>query len=260
MDLVPHPQFNQNRLIYFSYDKPGEKGSTMAAGRGKLEGNQLTEVKDIFVAEAWNTANGHLSARIAFGRDGMFYMAIADHNLFPDVPKPTSHAGKIVRMRDDGTRVEIYSWGHRNPHGLAQNPQTGDFWEVEHGDEVNIIKQGANYGWPWVTSGEGEPIGPVPSGVTVTGPWMQQYPVMNISGLTFYNGDKFPKWRGNVFVGGLASQQVHRIVPGNGTPADRESLFTNLGQRVRDVRSGPDGYIYLTTDDPMGRVMRIEPQ
>jgi aldose sugar dehydrogenase len=260
MDVVAHPQFNQNHLIYFSYDKAGDKGSTMAIGRGKLEGNQLTEVKDVFVAEAWNNANGHLSSRITFGRDGMLYMANADHNLLADVPKASSHVGKILRMKDDGTKVEVFSWGHRNPHALVQDPETNDFWEVEHGDEINLVKQGGNYGWPYVTSGEGDPIGPPPAGSKMTGPYMQQFPQLNISGLTIYNGDKFPKWKGNIFVGGLATQQVHRVVRGNGTPSNRESLFVNLGQRVRDVRTGPDGYIYFTTDDPMGRVMRIEPQ
>ncbi len=271
MDVAAHPKFTQNHLIYFTYNKPGEKGATMAIGRGKLEGNQLTEVKDVFVANAWGTANGHLSARLAFGRDGMLYMDIADHNLFSDVPKGTSHAGKTLRMSDEGKPPassplgkdflpEIYAMGFRNPHALVQDPQTNDFWEVEHGDEINIIKAGGNYGWPYVSSGEGDIIGPPPAGSKMIGPYMQQFPQLNISGLTIYNGDKFPKWKGNIFVGGLSTQQVHRVVPGNGTPANREALFVNLGQRVRDVRQGPDGYIYFTTDDPMGRVMRIEPQ
>jgi glucose/arabinose dehydrogenase len=271
MDVALHPNFTQNHFVYFTYDKPGEKGATMAIGRGTLEGNQLTGVRDIFVADAWNTANGHLSARIAFGPDGMLYMGIADHNLFPDVQKGTTHAGKVLRFRDDGTppassplgagyRPEIYTIGHRNPHGLAVNPQTGDLWEVEHGDEINILKAGGNYGWPYVSSGEGQPIAPPPPGAQLIEPYLKQFPVMNISGMTFYTGDKFPKWKGNLFVGGLASQQVHRVVLGNTAPGARESLFMQLGQRIRDVRQGPDGFIYFTTDDPMGRVMRIEPQ
>ena len=259
MDIALHPRFAQNHLVYFSYNKPGDKGSTMAIARGALEGNQLTGVKDVFVAEAWNTANGHLSARIAFGRDGMLYMAIADHNLFADVPKTTSHAGKVMRMRDDGSGPEIFTTGHRNPHALVVNPETGDFWEVEHGDEINVLKAGNNYGWPYISSGEGDPIGPPPAGVKMTAPYMQQFPVLNISGLLFYTGNKFPKWKGNVFVGGLATQQIHRVVLEKDAPSFRESLFMQLGQRVRDVRQGPDGYIYFTTDDPMGRVMRIEP-
>jgi glucose/arabinose dehydrogenase len=270
MDVALHPKFAQNHLVYFTYNKPGEKGATMAVGKGKLEGNQLTEVKDVFVAEAWGKANGHLSARIAFDRDGMMYMALADHNLLEDVQKGTSHAGKILRMRDDGTppakgvfgngfRPEIYAVGNRNPHALVLDPKTSDFWEVEHGDEVNVIKSGANYGWPWVTSGEGDPIGPPPAGVKLTGPFFQQFPVWNISGLTFYTGDKFPKWKGNVFVGGLSTQRIERIVPGKDAASFHEPLFMNLGQRVRDVRTGPDGYIYFTTDDAKGRFMRVEP-
>jgi glucose/arabinose dehydrogenase len=270
MDVALHPKFAQNHLIYFTYNKPGEKGATMAIGRGKLEANQLTEVKDVFVAEAWGKANGHLSARMAFDRDGMMYMALADHNLLEDVQKGTSHAGKVLKMRDDGTppaksifgegfRSEIYTVGHRNPHALVLDPKTSDFWEVEHGDEINVVKAGANYGWPWVTSGEGDPIGPPPAGAKLTGPYFQQFPVWNISGLTIYNGDKFPKWKGNIFVGGLSTQRIERVVPGTGQAASHEPLFMNLGQRVRDVRTGPDGYIYFTTDDPKGRFMRVEP-
>ena len=259
MDVALHPKFAQNHLLYFTYNKPGEKGATMAIGRGKLEGNQLTEVKDVFVAEAWGKANGHLSARIAFDREGMLYMALADHNLLEDVQKPTSDVGKVLRMRDDGTGREIYTIGHRNPHALVLDPKTTDFWEVEHGDEINVIKAGANYGWPWVSSGEGDPIGPPPAGAKLVGPYLQQFPVWNISGLTIYNGDKFPKWKGNVFVGGLSSQRIERVVPGNGSAASHDPLFMNLGQRVRDVRTGPDGYIYFTTDDAKGRFMRVEP-
>jgi aldose sugar dehydrogenase len=262
MDVALHPKFAQNHLIYFTYNKPGEKGATMAIGRGKLEGNQLTEVKDVFVADAWGKANGHLSARMAFDRDGMMYMALADHNLLEDVQKGTSHAGKVLRMRDDGTppakgilgegfRPEIYTVGHRNPHALVLDPKTSDFWEVEHGDEINVVKAGGNYGWPWVTSGEGDPIGPPPAGAKLTGPYLRQF--------TIYNGDKFPKWKGDVFVGGLSTQRIERVVQGKDAAGFHEPLFMNLGQRVRDLRTGPDGYIYFTTDDPKGRFMRVEP-
>ena len=259
MDVALHPKFAQNHLLYFTYNKPGEQGATMAIGRGKLEGNQLTEVKDVFVTEAWGKANGHLSARIAFDRGGMMYMALADHNRLEDVQKPSSDVGKIIRMRDDGTGREVYTVGHRNPHALVLDPRTTDFWEVEHGDEINRIKFGGNYGWPWVSSGEGDPIGPPPADAKLTGPYLQQFPVWNISGLTIYNGEKFPKWKGNIFVGGLQTQRIERVVQGKDSAASHEPLFMNLGQRVRDVRTGPDGYIYFTTDDLKGRFMRVEP-
>jgi glucose/arabinose dehydrogenase len=270
MELVQHPNFAQNHLIYFTYDKEGEKGATQAVARGTLEGNKLTAIKDVFVADNWGKADGHLSARINFGRDGMLYVAISDHNVPANVALGTSHAGKVVRMKDDGTlptsgpfgngyRPEIYATGFRDPHAILPIPGTDDFWEVEHGDELNRVKAGGNYGWPFVTSGEGNPIGPPPAGSKMTEPYLKQWPVFHFSGITFYNGDKFPKWKGNVFIGCLETQEVHRVVVGKDAPAGRETLFKDLGQRVRSVKEGPDGFIYFTTDDPAGRVMRIEP-
>ncbi len=270
MDIALHPNFAQNHLVYFTYDKPGEKGTTQAIARGTLQGNQLTGVKDVFVAEAWGKAEGHLSARITFGRDGMLYMAISDHNLLEGVASGDSDAGKVVRMRDDGTlpasspfgagyRPEIYATGFRDPHSLVVIPGTDDFWEVEHGDELNRVTAGGNYGWPYVTTGEGKPIGPPPAGSKMTEPFVKQFPVFHFSGLVLYTGDKFPKWKGNIFIGCLQTEEIHRVVPGKDGATFRESLFKQLGQQVRDVRQGPDGFIYFTTNDPSGRVMRVEP-
>ena len=271
MDIILHPKFAQNHWVYFTYDKEGEKGATQAIGRATLEGNKLTDVRDIFVTDNWGKADGHLSARINFGRDGMLYMAISDHNVPANVATGTSHAGKVIRMKEDGTlpasgpfangyRPEIYATGFRDPHALLPIPGTDDFWEVEHGDELNRVKAGGNYGWPFVTTGEGDPIGPPPAGSKMTEPYMKQWPVFHFSGLTFYNGDKFPKWKGNIFIGCLETQEVHRVVPGKDAATSRETLFKELGQRVRSIHEGPDGYIYFTTDNPAGRVMRIEPQ
>ena len=270
MDIVLHPKFGQNRWVYFTYDKEGENGATQAVARGTIEGNKLTDVKDVFVADNWGKADGHLSARINFGRDGMLYMAISDHNVPANVATGTSHAGKVVRMKDDGTlpttgpfgngyRPEIFATGFRDPHAILPIPGTDNFWEVEHGDELNLVKAGANYGWPFLSSGEGEPIGPPPTGSKMTGPYLRQWPVFHFSGLTFYNGDKFPKWKGNLFIGCLETQEVHRVVIGKDEAISRETLFKDLGQRVRSVHEGPDGYIYFTTDNPAGRIMRIEP-
>jgi glucose/arabinose dehydrogenase len=259
MDIALHPNFAQNHLVYFTYDKPGEKGATQAVARGALQGNQLTGVKDVFVSENWGTANGHLSARIAFDRQGMLYVAIADHNQPENVTKDSSHAGKVVRMRDDGASPSIYATGFRDPHSLVLIPGTNDFWEVEHGDELNLVRAGGNYGWPYVTTGEGRPIGPPPAGLKLTEPFMKQWPVFHFSGLMIYDGDKFPKWKGNVFIGCLSTQEIHRVVPGKDAATFRESVFKDLGQEVRDVRQGPDGFIYFTTNDPSGRLMRVEP-
>lgn len=271
MDIILHPKFAQNHLVYFTYDKPGEKGATQAVARGKLDGNKLTGVQDIFVTENWGKAEGHLSARIAFGRDGMLYMAISDHNQSEAVATGTSHAGKVIRITEDGKppakgpfggdyRPEIFATGFRDPHSMVLIPgTTNDFWEVEHGDELNLVKAGGNYGWPFISSGEGNSIGPPPAGVKMTDPYLKQWPVFHFSGLLIYSGDKFPKWKGNVFIGCLETEEIHRVVLGKDATAFRESLFKELGQQVRDVRQGPDGYIYFTTNDPMGRVMRVEP-
>ena len=259
MDVIVHPKFAQNHWVYFTYDKEAEKGTTQAIGRGTLEGNKLTDIRDIFVTENWGKAEGHLSARINFGRDGMLYMAISDHNVPANVPLNTSHAGKVLRMKEDGSGAEIYATGFRDPHAILPIPGTDDFWEVEHGDELNRVKAGGNYGWPFVSSGEGNPIGPPPAGIKMTEPYVKQWPVIHFSGLTYYNGDKFPKWKGNLFIGCLETQEVHRVVPGKETATFRETLFKDLGQRVRSVHEGPDGFIYFTTDNPAGRLMRIEP-
>ena len=270
MDIVLHPKFAQNHWVYFTYDKEGEKGATQAIARGTLEANKLTGVKDVFVADNWGKADGHLSARINFGRDGMLYMAISDHNVPANVAMGTSHAGKVIRMKDDGTlptngpfgngyKPEIFATGFRDPHAILPIPGSDNFWEVEHGDELNLVKAAGNYGWPFLSSGEGEPIGPPPAGSNMTEPYVKQWPVFHFSGLTYYNGDKFPKWKGNLFIGCLETQEVHRVVLGKDRAASRETLFKDLGQRVRSVHEGADGYIYFTTDNPSGRVMRIEP-
>ena len=272
MDLILHPKFAQNHWVYFTYDKEGgDKGVTQAIGRGTWEGNKLTGVKDIFVTDNWGKGEGHLSARINFGRDGMLYMGISDHGVPANVATGTSHAGKVIRMKEDGTlptsggpfgngyRAEIYATGFRDPHALLPIPGTDDFWEVEHGDELNRVTAGGNYGWPFLTTGEGEPIGPPPAGSKMTAPFVKQWPVYHFSGLTYYNGDKFPKWKGNLFIGCLETQEVHRVALGKDAATGRETLFKDLGQRIRSVHDGPDGYIYFTTDNPMGRIMRIEP-
>src|SRR5262245_5371642 len=269
MDIILHPKFAQNHLVYFTYDKPGEKGSTQAVARGELKGNQLTNVKDIFVTENWGKAGGHLSARINFGRDGMLYVAIADHNMPEAVSRGDNHAGKVVRMSEDGTlptkgpipgyRPEIFATGFRDPHSIVPIPGTDDFWEVEHGDELNLVKAAGNYGWPFVSTGEGNPIGPPPAGLKLTEPFVKQWPVFHFSGLMIYSGSKFPKWKDNVFIGCLETEEIHRVVIGKDGATFREPLFKMLGQEVRDVLQGPDGFVYFTTNDPMGRVMRIEP-
>jgi glucose/arabinose dehydrogenase len=183
------------------------------------------------------------------------------------------HMGKVLRLRDDGTAPpdnpfvaraghlpEIFTFGHRNPHGIAIHPETGEVWEQEHGDEINLLKAGANYGWPYVSvggEGGGEPAAEAPPGINLVEPVVALNPAIGTTGMMFYTGDKFPEWRGDLFIGGTRTQGILRIDVDSSDP--RENLFTEIGQRLRDLRQGPDGLIYFTTDDRAGVVMRIEP-
>jgi aldose sugar dehydrogenase len=280
LEVALHPRFSENRLVYLSYSKPGgDRGNTTALGRGRLEGHALVGFTDIFVADAWRPANQHFGAKIAFGRDGMLYMSVGERNERTRAQDTTHHAGKILRLRDDGTvppdnpfvgrqgfRPEIYSYGHRNPQGLAVHPETGELWETEHGpqggDELNLIKPGLNYGWPVVTHGReytGEYISqPYRDGIEA--PVTVWVPSIATSGMAFYSGDKFPGWKNNLFVGGLAGQHLHRVVFAPGGPYGREALLGEMRLRIRDVRQGPDGFLYLAVDaNPNGAILRIEP-
>jgi aldose sugar dehydrogenase len=282
MDVALHPQFAQNRLIYVTYTKPLQgTQNTLALARGRLDGQTLTEVRDVFVASAGTGG----ASRIAFARDGTIFMTTGGGGD-KGAQDPNSHAGKVLRLRDDGSapadnpfvgragyKPEIYSLGHRNSIGLAIHPSTGEPWQNENGpnggDELNIIKPGKNYGWPIVSYGRTYP-GPRQSAI----PWQEGFeqpavfwvPSIAISGLTFYTGDRLPKWKGDVFVGGLRTGEI----PGTGhlerilfnekmEELRRESLLVDLRQRIRDVRQGPDQLLYLLTDADDGAVLRIEP-
>jgi glucose/arabinose dehydrogenase len=249
MDIALHPQFADNRYIYLTYTKPlDEKRRTVAIARGRWDGHALTEVRDIFVADAAGTS------RIAFGRDGKLYMTTSGGNA----QDPNTQGGKVLRFNDDGSipsdnpfvgragyKPEVYTLGHRTSLGLAVHPGTGAMWLNENGpnggDEINILKPGANYGWPLVSYGR-----------TYPGPWQ--------------SGDRFPKWKGDVFVGSLRTGEI----PGTGhlerilfnekmQELRREALLRELRQRIRDVRQGPDGLLYIVTDEKEGAVLRIEP-
>jgi glucose/arabinose dehydrogenase len=282
MDVALHPQFDQNRLIYLSYTKPlDEKRRTVAVARGRFAGRALTDVKDVWVADQAGTS------RIAFGRDGMLYITTTANFQVPNDPQdPNSQGGKVLRLKDDGSipsdnpfvgrpgyKPEVYTLGHRSSLALAVHPGTGEMWLNENGpnggDEINILKPGLNYGWPLVSYGR-----------TYTGSWQSArpghegfeppivywMPSIAVSGMAFYTGDKLPKWKGDVFVGALRTGEI----PGTGhlerilfndkmEELRRESLLTELRQRIREVRQGPDGYLYLLTDEKEGAVLRIEP-
>jgi len=276
MDIALHPNYAKNHLIYFSYNKPGEKGVTEAMARGTFDGKQLTGVKDIFVADAWSKTKGRQNSRIAFGRDGMLYMTVSVGGEIRRAQDMKDHAGKVLRLRDDGSvppdnpyvgkdgyRPEIFTNGHGNIHGLAIRPETGELFGMEHGDEANILKAGGNYGWPYAQQGQGTSVEKLsmPAGLKLTSAYMSWNPQRRVSGILFYTGDKFPKWKGNMFLGTLNNQQIHRVAFTKDGPAVHEDLFTVKGLQVRDVRQGPDGLIYFTSFEGAGpgRVLRIEP-
>jgi glucose/arabinose dehydrogenase len=284
MDVALHPQFERNHWVYLTYHKPtasGEGATTLA--RGTWNGVALTGVKDVFESGATGTE----ASRIVFGRDGMIYMSISAPGS-PDVMRsqdPDDYAGKVVRLRDDGAvpgdnpfigrpgyRPGIYTLGHRNGHGLAVNPDTGDIWESEQGpsggDELNVLRAGRNYGWPLVSFGRdywGNRISQRPSRDGIEDPAVVWLPSIGATGMTFYTGNEFPHWRRNVFVAGLReggiprTGQLQRIVFNDRwEELRREPLLVELKQRLRDVRQGPDGLLYVLTAEDDGALLKLE--
>lgn len=286
MDVALHPKFAENKLVYLTYNKPGpNKTIATALARGRLENGALTEVRDIFVAD-WlpEDANGY-NSRMAFGRDGMIYVSNGASNS-DSSQDPKSHRGKIMRLRDDGTvpqdnpfvgragyRPEIYSMGHRNTLGLMVHPVTGALWNNENGpnggDEINIILPGKNYGWPVASYGrtyEGPRVSEVPWREGIEQPLVFWVPSIAVAGMAVYTGDRFPAWKNNVFVGSMRTGEIpgtghlERIVFNDKTEElRRETMLTELHQRIREVRQGPDGLLYLLTDEDAGALLRIEP-
>lgn len=279
MEVALHPGFQQNRWVYLTYSKPGPRGSTTAVARGSFNGTAFTDLRDIFVADAWSSGGAHFGARIAFGRDGKLYLSVGERNDRRRAQDFSDHAGSILRLNDDGTapsdnpfvgqagiRPEIFTNGNRNPQGLAVHPETGALWENEQGprggDEINLILPGRNYGWPIVTFGReysGAKITDETSRPGLESPLLYWVPSIACSGMAIYNGTRFPKWRGHVFVGALAGEHLRRVVFDGTRPVHQERLLAELGQRIRDVREGPDGLLYVLTDEDPGQILRIEP-
>jgi glucose/arabinose dehydrogenase len=282
LEVLPHPQFAQNNLLYLTYSKPCDKGATTALLRGRFDGTALTDAKDLFVADNCNTGNPHFGSKLAFGRDGMLYMTIGERGDRVRGQNTNIHGGKILRLKEDGTvppdnpfvgkpgyKPEIYSYGHRNPQGLAFHPDTGVLWATEHGpqggDELNNIQAGKNYGWPIASYGrEYAPNGAIvsehPWKEGIEEPTMLWIPSIGASGLMVYTGAQFPEWKGQLFAGGLSGLQLHRFAFNEkGGLLGREAMIEPLRQRIRDVRQGPDGYIYLAVDQNPGGVLRLEP-
>jgi aldose sugar dehydrogenase len=298
LDVVLHPDFESNQLVYLSFSKPNEDLSegTTAVVRARFDGSALHDVEEIFEAVAWGQGGSHYGSRLAFDAGGYLFVTIGDRGGRPDPdhlgdwPSQdlTNHIGTIVRLHDDG-RVpednpfvdhadalpEIWSYGHRNPQGLAIHPETGDVWQTEHGpqggDELNLILPGLNYGWPVIGYGVqygGERVHEGTHREGMEQPVQYWTPSIATSGLMVYSGHAFPEWQGHLFVGGLAGQQLHRVGLRQGdegyevTRLERRPLLFGLG-RIRDVRQGPDGFIYVAFDDRQGGgttpIIRMEP-
>jgi glucose/arabinose dehydrogenase len=282
LEVLPHPRFAENQYLYLTYSKPCEKGATTALLRGKFDGKALAEAKDLFVADNCNTGNPHFGSKLAFGRDGLLYMTVGERGDRDRAQNLNSHGGKILRLTENGAaapdnpfagkpghKPEIFSYGNRNAQGLAFHPETGALWASEHGpqggDELNIIEAGKNYGWPIATYGrEYAPNGAVisarPTKEGIEEPVVLWVPSIGISGLLFYTGDKFPQWKNHIFVGGLSGLSLHRVgFNAEGGLLGREALMAESRQRIRDVRQGPDGHIYVAVDSNAGGILRIEP-
>jgi aldose sugar dehydrogenase len=286
MDVVLHPRFAENQWVYLTYHKPTSDGAgATTLMRATWNGSALVDGRDIFESGAVDTE----ASRIAFDRRGMLYMSISAPGS-PQIDRaqdPNDYAGKVVRLRDDGTippdnpfvgragyKPGIFTMGHRNGHGLAANPETGEIWETEQGpsggDELNVLRAGRNYGWPLVSFGRdywGPRISQRPSRQGMEDPAVVWLPSIGVTAMTFYSGDRFPHWRRNVFVGGLReggvprTGQIQRIVfNDNWEELRREPMLRELGQRIRDVREGPDGLLYVLTAEDDGALLRIEPR
>ncbi|HET8697851.1 MAG TPA: PQQ-dependent sugar dehydrogenase [Gammaproteobacteria bacterium] len=295
--IAVHPRFAANQLVYWSHPISGERGTTLAVSRGRLEGNKIGKVEQVFVADAWEKS-GNMAGKILFGPDETLYVTVGDrdrlcctgtedNSLRLKAQDLSNHVGKTLRLKDDGTvpkdnpfvgkpgvKPEIYTYGHRNGYGLAFNPETGELWQAEigpmGGDEVNILQPGHNYGWPLVSMGRNY-TGSLPSDHPyhqdgMDDPRMFWVPSISPSSLAFYTGDKFPRWKNSMLVGSLTQRNLQRVSFGQPSQAERrEPVLRQLELRIRDVQQGPDGFIYVATERSTGgtaadgTVLRLEP-
>src|SRR6478735_1446801 len=280
LDVTLDPAFARNRFVYFSFAEPRSGGNGTSVGRGKLneQGTALTGVEVIFRQMPTISSNMHFGSRLVFDRTGALFVTVGDRYSERDqAQNPANHLGKVIRIRPEGGAPadnpkkqgwapEIWSIGHRNVQGAALHPESGQLWTAEHGarggDEVNTLKAGLNYGWPVITYGidySGAKIGEGTSKPGMEQPLFYWDPSIAPSGATFYTGQIWPAWKNSLFVGALAGQMLIRLSTQGETVTGEERLLTTLSERIRDVRRGPDGFLYLLSDDANGKILRVRP-
>lgn len=279
-DVALHPQYARNGWIYWAYNAPGPGGWGTALARGKLQGQRMTEVQVLFSMQPKTRSSQHFGGRIVFDKAGTLYLTLGDRGDKDRAQKLDDHAGSVIRLHDDG-RVpadnpftkrsgalpEKWTLGNRNMQGAALHPQTGELWTHEHGpqggDEVNVMRSGLNYGWPVITYGVnyglGTRIGEGQSKPGMVQPLHVWVPSIAPSGMAFVSGSQFPQWQGDLLVGALRGQMLVRLVLDGEKVLREERLLQGRVGRIRDVRMGPDGFIYLLSDGPDGALMRLEP-
>ena len=280
-DIVLHPDFEKNSFVYFAFNARGDRSTTgTELARAKLVGNRLEGVQVLFRQEPKGRGGVHFGGRIVFDRAGYLYLTLGERGEMERAQRPGDHAGSVIRLHDDGRvpadnpfvgragwKPEKYDLGHRNMQGAALHPQTGALWTHEHGpqggDEVNVIRPGANYGWPVITYGvnyvTGTKIGEGTQKAGMAQPLYYWVPSIAPSGMAFYTGDKFLRWKGDLFVGALRDQMLVRLKLDGEKVLKEERLLKGVLGRIRDVRIGPDGLIYLLTDESSGLLARLEP-
>jgi glucose/arabinose dehydrogenase len=280
LDVALHPRFSENTLVYLSYSARGTGGVGTEVARGRLAGGRLEDVRVIFSQSPKSGGGRHFGSRLVFDREGYLYITQGDRGEMERAQKPDDHAGSVIRLHDDGRvpadnpfrgrpgwKPEKYTLGNRNMQGAALDPRTGRLWTHEHGpqggDEINVIRAGANYGWPVITYGVNYGFG-TKIGEGTHKPGMEQplyywVPSIAPSGMAFYTGDRFPRWRGDLFVGALRDQMLVRLKLDGEKVVSEERMLKNALGRIRDVRDGPDGFLYLLTDEGRGVLARLEP-
>lgn len=279
LDVALHPDFADNRYVYLTWSGAGEGGNATHLGRGRLEDNQFADFETLFVATPFVDSTKHFGSRLSFDGEGHLFMTVGERGQRDRAQDLDDHNGSVLRLNEDGSipddnpfvdrddaRDAIYSYGHRNPQGAARHPETGKLWIHEHGprggDEINIPEAGANFGWPKATYGReyhGPEIAPDEHGEGLVGPIHQWTPSIAPSGMAFYRAERFPEWQGDLFVGALVMTHLAHLEVDGIEIVNEHKHLDEQGWRIRAVRQGPDGYLYLLTDHDNGQLLRVSP-